>query len=373
MTVFIDARCAILPVDPELLRLASPFLSKARADGLLVFMKKTKDDNATVDKLQLSERHDLVRFSRVTPEWTMLEYALMETARNGADEEYCRLLRDVLEHSQGVRPDRTGTGTLSVFGRQMRFDISKYVPILSTKYVPWRVVLEELLWFMKGVTDVEALRARRVHIWDANTSRAALDARGLAHLPEHDMGAGYPFQWRHSGAPYRGRDACYEGQGVDQLSEVLRLLREDPFSRRIFLTSWNPSQLADMALPPCHVSCQFYVDNDGKGLSCHVYQRSCDAFLGCPFNMLSYAALTHVLAAMADLRPRELVMSLGDVHVYADHRAQVDRLLEQPRLAGAVLLVAPGVRTKAFEELTIEDFDLVGYMHGPAIPAPMAV
>ncbi len=347
-------------------------------DTLWVMMKSTPvQEAANADVLHVSEEYDLMTFRsfrECNEGWTLLEYAKKEGAHNAADRAYRHLLRDILQQRACVRRDRTGTGTLSVFGRQLRFDISKYVPLLSTKYVPWRTVLHELLWFMRGDTDVRSLQARGVRIWDGNTTRAALDARGLTHLQEHDMGAGYPFQWRRSGATYRGCDAAYEaGEGVDQLKEVLRLLREEPFSRRIFMTSWNPSQLEDMALPPCHVSCQFYVDTDGVGLSCHVYQRSCDVFLGCPFNMFSYAALTHVLAAMSGLRPRELILSLGDAHVYANHVEQVQELLSRPALAGAVLKVDPSVAGKSFEEVSVDDFEVVGYMRHPAIPAPMAV
>jgi len=283
----------------------------------------------------------------------------------GDETEYLRVLRDVLARGE-CRPDRTGTGTLSLFGAQMTFDISESVPALTTKFVPWKSCVRELLWFCRGDTDTCALSAEGVKIWDANSSRAFLDARGLHDLREGLIGPSYGWQWRRAGAKY-GSDE----PGVDQLSEVVRLLREDPYSRRIFMSSWAPPHLAEMALPPCHVSCQFYAGADG-GLSCHMYQRSCDMFLGVPWNVLSYSVLTYIVAAKTGLRPRKLIVSCGDAHIYADHVAQVREQLSRTPHAAPRLRLDPSVSDKAWSDITVDDFQLLGYTHHPAIKAQMS-
>jgi len=281
------------------------------------------------------------------------------------ERDYLRLLDKVLRHGEPKR-DRTGTGTLSLFGEQMRFDIRDSVPVLTTKRVPWRSCIEELLWFCRGDTDTRVLHDRGVKIWDANSSRAFLDARGLHWLEFGKIGPGYGWQWRRASAKY-GSDE----PGVDQLEEVVRLLRNDPNSRRIFMSSWAPAQLDDMALPPCHVSAQFYVSADG-GLSCHMYQRSCDMFLGVPWNILSYSVLTYILAAKTGLKPKELVVSCGDVHVYNDHVQQANEQLLREPYTPPNLVLDPEVASKDWLELAVEDFQLIDYVHHPAIKASMS-
>lgn len=280
--------------------------------------------------------------------------------------EYLRVLKRVMDEG-AVRPDRTGTGVIGLFGEQMTFDISASVPLLTTKFVPWKSCVKELLWFCRGDTDAKALSAQGVRIWDANTSREFLDARGLTELPEGSIGPGYGWQWRHAGGTYGG-----DGEdGRDQLGEVLRLLREDPHSRRIFMSSWSANQLDQMALAPCHVSAQFYVDNDRR-LSCHMYQRSCDMFLGVPWNVLSYSALTYVLAKKAGLAPHRLIVSMGDVHVYRDHVEQVREQLSRAPFPPPTLAVSDAVRDKDWGDITVDDFEVAGYAHHPAIPAKMS-
>jgi dihydrofolate reductase/thymidylate synthase len=317
-----------------------------------------------------------------------------------AEHQYLDLVRAVLQDGE-VRPDRTGTGTVSLFGAPpMRFDLREGAfPLLTTKRVFWRGVVEELLWFLRGSTDARELAARGVHIWDANTTRAALDAAGRPHLEEGCVGASYGHQWRHFGAPYVDGRTDYTGQGVDQVANVLHLLRTDPTSRRIVLSAWNPAAQADMALPPCHVLCQFYVSfAQGQGelqgdlqgelqghlqgylqgyLSCHLYQRSGDVGLGVPFNIASYALLTCLLAHACGMRRGTLVHTLGDAHVYANH---VDALRAQlaiaprpfPRLEigfGPDTIELPA----HLAQLQPEHFRLVGYRPHPALPMPMAV
>jgi len=283
--------------------------------------------------------------------------------------QYLRLIRSILDEG-AFRGDRTGTGTLSVFGRQMRFDLRRSFPLLTTKRVFWRGVAEELLWFVSGSTDARVLRAKEVHIWDGNGSRAFLDAAGLGHREEWDLGPVYGFQWRHFGAEYTDMHAHYSGQGVDQLAEVVRLLRERPSDRRIILCAWNPSALRAMALPPCHLLAQFYVA-DGE-LSCQLYQRSCDMGLGVPFNIASYALLTRMLAHVAALQPGELVHTLGDAHVYSNHAAALEeQLLRSPRPFPR-LEIRPGA-PRAIDGWAMDDFAVVGYDPHPKLHMEMAV
>lgn len=293
-----------------------------------------------------------------------------------ADQVYTNLLRDILSKGH-MRPDRTGTGTLSVFGRQLTFGLDGRIPLLTTKFVPWKSCIKELLWFLKGQTDASILKSQGVGIWDGNTSREFLDGRGLGHLPDGDIGAGYGFQWRHYGGTYKTCKDSYDSTiGVDQVASVLDQLRTDPFSRRIYMTAWNPAALDAMALPPCHVSAQFYVDvgDDGvKHLSCHMYQRSVDVFLGLPFNIMSYATLTYIFAAMCSMKPRELIISTGDTHIYSNHIDQIkEQLLREPYME-PVLHIDTGVAGKTVDELTLEDFDVVGYFHHGVLKGKMAV
>ena len=263
--------------------------------------------------------------------------------------QYTELLRGLLRKydAGGVRETRDGARTVSCFGEQMRFDLSdNKLPLLTTKKVWYRAVLEELLWFMRGSTDTSELKEKGINIWNGHSSRKWLDAVGLSHVPEGHIGRGYGAQWRRV-------------EGNDQLTEALRKLREDPFSRRNVVCAWNPSELSEMALPPCHMSFQFYVDDDGKGLRLHLYQRSADVGLGLPFNIASYATLAHIMAAMSGLEARELVMSFGDVHIYEGH---VETLRVQA-MREPLALTPFRLRIKnvwpTFEEYASDDFEVV--------------
>ena len=285
------------------------------------------------------------------------------------EQQYLALVREII--TQGVRrDDRTGTGTMSLFGRTMRFPLADGAfPLLTTKSVFWRGVVEELLWFIRGSTDVRELAVRGVHIWDANVTREALDKRSLRHYDFGDMGPGYGFQWRHFGAVYSDMHGTYDGCGVDQLLECIRLIRTEPTSRRIVMTSWNPADLPKMALPPCHMMCQFYVAN-GR-LSCMMTQRSADMGLGVPFNIASYALLTCLVAHVCELEPGEFVHVIGDAHVYLTHcDALAEQLTREPRRFPR-LRINPAVRD--IERITFADIDLAGYTPHPALRMPMAV
>lgn len=288
---------------------------------------------------------------------------------------YLDLLNKILKEGRR-RDDRTGTGTLSIFGQQMRFDISKTIPILTTKFVPWKSCIKELLWFLKGQTDVSILQKQGVRIWDGNSSRAFLDERGLHHLPEGDIGPGYGFNWRHFGADYHTCKDDYHQQGFDQVQFILDELKTNPNSRRLYMTAWDPSKLSQMALPPCHLSAQFYVDFDEDGtkhLSCQMYQRSVDTFLGCPWNIMSYAVLTHVFAKMTNMKPKELIMCLGDTHIYTNHVDQVNEQLTRTPYPFPTLKLKETISLKSVDELTIDDFELLDYQYHPAIKATMAI
>ncbi|PFH54915.1 hypothetical protein XA68_11885 [Ophiocordyceps unilateralis] len=260
------------------------------------------------------------------------------------EQQYLNLVRQILDDGEH-RPDRTGTGTYSVFGPQpLKFALNRdgtpILPLLTTKRVFLKAVVAELLWFIEGNTSSLALKEAGVKIWDANGSREYLDSVGLSHRKVGDLGPVYGFQWRHFGAEYVDAETDYTGCGVDQLADVIHKLRNTPYDRRIILSAWNPKDLKIMALPPCHMFAQFYVSYPGtrrgngvdsgekiKGhLHCQLYQRSCDMGLGVPFNIASYALLTHMLAHVCDLVPGSFTHVMGDAHVYLDH---VDALEEQ--------------------------------------------
>ena len=261
--------------------------------------------------------------------------------------QYLDLLRAIKDN--GVRKgDRTGTGTLSLFGYQMRFDLDAGFPVLTTKKLHLRSIIHELLWFLKGDTNIQYLRDNEVTIWDEWA-----DEKG-------NLGPVYGAQWR----TWRTAD----GQHIDQIANLLRELRVNPNSRRLIVSAWNPAEVDDMALPPCHCLFQFFVA-DGK-LSCQLYQRSADVFLGVPFNIASYALLTLMVAKVCGLQPGEFVHTLGDAHLYLNHLEQARLQLSRDPLPLPVMHIADRSDLFAFE---FEDFRLEGYSAHPSIAAPIAV
>ena len=261
---------------------------------------------------------------------------------------YLDLMRRVLEEGR-PRADRTGTGTLSVFGHQMRFDLSRGFPLVTTKKIHMRSVIEELLWFLRGETNLRSLRERGVTIWDEWA-----DERG-------ELGPIYGYQWRS----WRRRD----GGTVDQIAEALRLIREQPDSRRIVVSAWNVGEIEEMALPPCHLLFQFYVA-EGR-LSCQLYQRSADLFLGVPFNIASYALLTHLVAQATGLLPGEFIHTFGDAHLYTNHLEQARLQLSREPRPLPVLDLNPSV-TDLFA-FRAEDIAVQGYDPHPHIKAAVSV
>ncbi|WP_439530699.1 thymidylate synthase [Pannonibacter sp.] len=263
-------------------------------------------------------------------------------------QQYHDLMRRILEEGTD-RGDRTGTGTRSVFGHQMRFDLARGFPVVTTKKLHLKSIIHELLWFLAGDTNIGYLKANGVSIWDEWA-----DANG-------DLGPVYGAQWRSWPAP--------DGRSIDQIANLLSMIKTSPNSRRLIVSAWNPAEVDNMALPPCHALFQFYVA-DGR-LSCQLYQRSADVFLGVPFNIASYALLTLMVAQVCDLEPGDFVHSLGDAHLYANHFDQARLQISRAPRALPVMKLNPDVRDLfAFR---YEDFELVGYDPYPAIKAPIAV
>jgi len=273
------------------------------------------------------------------------------TCKNNEEMQYLDLVKDIIE--QGSLEIGRNGNTISIFGAAMRFSLdNNVIPLLTTKRLAWKTCLKELLWFIRGSTDNAILRDQGVHIWDGNSSRNFLDSAGLEHLEENDLGPIYGHQWRHFNAPYTNCHADYSGQGVDQLQYIIDCL-SDPqrrYSRRLVMSAWNPCQLNEMALPPCHVTVQFNVSKGNKS-SCALYQRSGDMGLGVPFNIASYSFLTHILAIHCGLEAHEFIYTLGNCHIYENHiEAMKEQLCREP-------FAFPTVEI-AHNRQTIEDYTL---------------
>lgn len=284
--------------------------------------------------------------------------------------QYLNLIKKIIDHGN-KRDDRTGTGTLSLFADQMRFDLrgENSFPLLTTKRVYWKGIVEELLWFIRGDTDGKKLYEKGVKIWERNGCRTYLDSIGLNDREEGDLGPIYGFQWRHFGAEYTNCHADYTGKGVDQLMDCIKKIKESSTDRRIILSAWNPTALPSMALPPCHMFCQFYVAN-GE-LSCLMYQRSCDMGLGVPFNIASYSLLTCLLAHHCGLKPGEFIHTLGDAHVYLNHIEPLKEQIEREPKRFPTLKILK-VREN-IEDYQFEDFQIEGYEPHPPVKMEMSV
>lgn len=283
--------------------------------------------------------------------------------------QYLELVKQVIEHGD-KRVDRTGVGTLSSFGAMQRYNLSKNIlPLLTTKRVFIRGVIEELLWMISGSTNSKDLEAKGVHIWDANGSRAFLDNLGFTDRIEGDLGPVYGFQWRHSGAQYKDATTDYTGQGIDQLKNVIDTIKKNPADRRMLMCAWNPSDLNKMALPPCHCLAQFHVANNR--LSCLLYQRSADMGLGVPFNIASYALLTHMIAHITGLEAGQFVHTTGDTHVYLNHVEPLKKQLERDPRPFPTLRFARKI--ESIDDFKYEDFIIEGYNPHPKIDMQMAV
>ena len=277
-----------------------------------------------------------------------IKCCLFQRSNGETMDEYLKLINHILENGE-EKGDRTGTGTLSVFGYQMRFDLSKGFPMVTTKKLHLKSIIHELLWFLNGDTNVKYLQENGVRIWNEWA-----DENG-------DLGPVYGKQWRD----WQTKD----GKTIDQIHQAIDMIKNNPNSRRIIVSAWNVGELEEMALMPCHAFFQFHVAN-GK-LNCQLYQRSADVFLGVPFNIASYAILTHMIAQICNLEPGTFVHTLGDAHLYTNHLEQAKLQVTRTPMALPKLRLNPDV--KSIDEFTYEDFEVEGYQHHPHISAPIAI
>jgi thymidylate synthase len=262
--------------------------------------------------------------------------------------QYLQLLEDILENGS-IRDDRTGTGTISLFGCQMRFNLNEGLPVVTTKKLHLRSIIHELLWFLQGDTNTKYLNENKVRIWDKWA-----DEKG-------NLGPVYGKQWR--------KWETADGRVIDQISQVIEQIKTNPYSRRLIVSAWNVGELDKMALMPCHVLFQFYVD-DGK-LSCQLYQRSCDSFLGLPFNLVSYSILTHLVAEQCDLKVGDFVWTGGDVHLYLNHIKQTKKQLSREPYPLPQLIIKS--KPDSIFDYEFENFEIVNYKSHPSISAPISV
>lgn len=283
--------------------------------------------------------------------------------------QYLNLLTDILEDGS-LEEGRNGF-TQSVYGAALHFSLeNNKIPILTTKKTAWKTCLKELLWFIKGQTSNQLLNQQKVHIWDGNSTKEFMESRGLSHYKEGDLGPLYGYQWRFFNAPYDNCDADYTGKGYDQLQDVIDCLKdpEKRNSRRLVVSAWNPCQMHEGVLPPCHVLFQFNVSNGNK-LSCSLYQRSCDCPLGQPFNIASYSILTHLIAKHCDLEPYEFIQYVGNAHIYEPHLGQMKEQIERKPFEFPTIEIA--VKRENINDYTLEDFKLSNYQHHSAIKMDM--
>lgn len=287
---------------------------------------------------------------------------------NLSEYQYINLVKKIINNGD-KKAGRNGN-VLSLFGEKMEFELNNYsVPILTTKKMAWRTCIKELLWFINGQTDNDVLKSQNVNIWNDNASKSFKKTRDIVYDSKGDLGPIYGHQWRHFNAEYNGCNEDYTNKGVDQLQNVISML-SDPIektSRRIFLSAWNPCQLDQMVLPPCHISSHFIVNSKDE-LSCAVYQRSGDIGLGVPFNIASYSTLTCLLAKHCGLKPGKLVHFIGDAHIYLQH---VPVLLDQIKLTPLESPILKIYKQNVLERYTLDDFELYNYQYHKKIPMEM--
>ncbi len=285
---------------------------------------------------------------------------------NQGEYQYLNLLQKIVD--EGVTEEGRNGVTRSLFGERMEFNMKDGFPLLTTKKMGYKTILRELLWFIRGSTSNHELQEENVHIWDLNSTREFLDSRGLDY-EEGDLGPVYGFQWRHSGAEYKDCETDYTGLGVDQLQNVIDLIKNDPHSRRIIMNAWNPPDLDKMALPPCHVMCQFHVNTHNNTLNCQLYQRSGDMFLGVPFNIASYSFLLHIISRITGYIPGKLIHILGDTHIYEEHYGAVKEQLSRVPCQFPELEISEGLTD--IDSLDESMFSIKNYKSYGKITAPM--
>jgi len=280
---------------------------------------------------------------------------------------YLQLLSKVLFKGQ-LRSNRTGTNTLSLFGKQIKYDLRNgKLPIFTSKTVNYKMIIDELLFFLSGSTDTKILKS---NIWKGNTSKEFLQERGLSY-EEGDMGPGYGFQWRHWGETYEGCNPAQPYEGIDQIQNLIEMIKNNPYDRRLIVSAWNVGDLSKMALPPCHCFFQLYPIPDTKEMDLMLYQRSADMFLGVPFNVTSYSLLLYIICHLTGYTPRYFIHNMGDTHIYENHKTQVSE-----QLSRIIFNEFPDIELKPFttlDELTEDHFIITNYKPLPPIRAPMAV
>lgn len=286
--------------------------------------------------------------------------------------QYIEAVKFILDNGES-KSDRTGVGTISVFGRTMlEFDISNHLPIITTKKTFYNGVIRELLFFISGKTDTKILEESKVKIWAGNTSKEYLKDHNLPYR-EGDMGPSYPHSWRHWGAEYEGCDKDYTGLGIDQLSQLINGIRTNPFSRRHILCNWHVGHVDQMVLPPCHILAQFNVSGDKRYLDCLMYQRSADMFLGVPFNITSYCILTYMIAHICGLKPRRFVLTIGDAHIYNNHINVAKRMIARTPKPFPTLTFRSPAKLQEIDDFNFDSFIIQGYTSWPTLSAEMAV
>ena len=286
--------------------------------------------------------------------------------------QYINLIKNILNNGE-ERIDRTGVGTLSLFSpTELRFDLSYSFPLLTCKFVPLRVVFEELMFFIRGQTNNKILQEKNVHIWDGNSSEDYMKKIGLSHYPEGELGPIYGYQWRNFGGDYNNSNSktIAINNGVDQLTEVINEIKTNPESRRLLVSAWNPKDLKKMVLPPCHLMYQFYV-RKREYLDCKLILRSNDLFLGAPFNIASYSLLVYMVASICGYKPGNLIYSIGDAHIYKNHLTQVKEIIQRNLRPFPTLKIIN--KKERIEEFEYTDFKLENYYPNPKISGEMAI
>lgn len=335
-----------------------------------IFVTRLKNDYTCDQFFPFDVVKDMKQMAEPVKTRDYTRYTFLPNEIHG-EAQYLSLLQKILDEGEN-KPDRTGTGTKTMFGTRMEFDLRDRIPILTTKRIFYEMVIKELIFFISGKTDTRLLEEQGVKIWSGNTSKEFLEKNGL-NYEVGDMGPLYGFQWRHWGAEYEGCDSDYTGKGIDQLKTLVDNIRQDPFSRRHVLSTWNVAQLGQMVLSPCHVLCQFNVSSDRKWLDCQLYQRSGDMFLGVPFNIACYSILTAMIAHITQLKPRKFVHVIGDAHIYNNHGDQVKRQLRRTPRPFAKLSFRDATRIHEIDDFGINSFIVEDYNSWPAIQADMAV